>query len=174
MSEEARRLHQEAFVFDGHVHMINRQLHLGGNIGDRLPDGQVDLPRMKEGGVDAFFMTLFVMEQYYAARYETKQTLRLMNMAWINSSRTGGRGIRASTRLTSSGSTGLGRWPRSWISRAASISRATSTCCAALPAGAPRRAAPRSQLGERVRRLLLRAGPLARPHTNTAGPSSAR
>ncbi len=81
VSEEARRQHQEAFVFDGHVHMINRQLHLGGNIGDRLPDGQVDLPRMKQGGVDAFFMTLFVMEQYYPARYETKQTLRLMNMA---------------------------------------------------------------------------------------------
>jgi membrane dipeptidase len=81
VSEEGRREHQEAFVFDGHVHMINRQLHLGGNIGDRLPDGQVDLPRMKEGGVDAFFMTLFVMEQYYPARYETKQTLRLMNIA---------------------------------------------------------------------------------------------
>ena len=81
VSDEGRRVHQEAFVFDGHVHMINRQLHLGGNIGDRLPDGQVDLPRMKEGGVDAFFMTLFVMEQYYPARYETKQTLRLMNMA---------------------------------------------------------------------------------------------
>jgi membrane dipeptidase len=81
VSEEASRLHQEAFVFDGHLHMINRQLHLGGNIGDRVPDGQVDLPRMKEGGVDAFFMTLFVMEQYYPARYETRQTLRLMNMA---------------------------------------------------------------------------------------------
>jgi len=81
VSEEARRLHEETFVFDGHVHMINRQLHLGGNIGDRLADGQVDLPRMKEGGVDAFFMTLFVMEQYYPARYETKQTLRLMNKA---------------------------------------------------------------------------------------------
>ena len=81
VSAEARRLHQESLVFDGHVHMINRQLHRGGSIGDRLPDGQVDLPRMKEGGVDAFFMTLFVMEQYYPARYETKQTLRLMNMA---------------------------------------------------------------------------------------------
>lgn len=81
VSEEARRLHQEAFVFDGHLHMINRQLHLGGNIGDRVSEGQVDLPRMKDGGVDAFFMTLFVMEQYYPARYETRQTLRLMNMA---------------------------------------------------------------------------------------------
>jgi membrane dipeptidase len=81
ITEEARRQHQQAFVFDGHLHMINRQLHLGGDIGDRLADGQVDLPRMKEGGIDAFFMTLFVMEQYYPARYETKQTLRLMNMA---------------------------------------------------------------------------------------------
>jgi len=81
VSQEARRQHQEAFVFDGHVHMINRQLHLGGNIGDRLPDGQVDLPRMKEGGIDAFMLTLYVMEQYYPARFETKQTLRLMNMA---------------------------------------------------------------------------------------------
>lgn len=77
----ARRLHQEAFVFDGHLHMINRQLHLGGNIGDRLPNGQVDLPRMQEGGIDAFMLTLYVMEQYYPSRYETKQTLRLMNMA---------------------------------------------------------------------------------------------
>jgi membrane dipeptidase len=81
VSVAARRLHDEAFVFDGHLHMINRQLHLGGNIGDRLPNGQVDLPRMKEGGVDAFMLTLYVMEQYYPSRYETKQTLRLMNMA---------------------------------------------------------------------------------------------
>jgi len=81
ISESARRLHQDAFVLDGHLHLINRQLHLGGNIGDRQSDGQVDLPRMKEGGLDAFFMTLYVMEQYYPARYETKQTLRLMNMA---------------------------------------------------------------------------------------------
>lgn len=81
VSEAARRLHEDAFVLDGHLHMINRQLHLGGNIGDRQSDGQVDLPRMKEGGLDAFFMTLYVMEQYYPPRYETKQTLRLMNMA---------------------------------------------------------------------------------------------
>lgn len=81
VSDAARRLHDEAFVFDGHVHMIDRQFYKGGNIGDRLPDGQVDLPRMKDGGIDAFFMTLFVTEQYYPARYETKQTLRLMNLA---------------------------------------------------------------------------------------------
>lgn len=49
IAEQARRLHHEAFVFDGHVHMINRQLHLGGDIGDRLDDGQVDRPREGRG-----------------------------------------------------------------------------------------------------------------------------
>jgi membrane dipeptidase len=78
---DARKLHQDALVFDAHVHMINRQFHRGGDIGDRHTDGQVDLPRLKEGGVDALFFTLFVEEEYYPARYETKQTLRLLDMA---------------------------------------------------------------------------------------------
>ncbi len=78
---DARKLHQDAFVFDAHIHMINRQFHRGGDIGDRHTDGQVDLPRLKEGGVDAFFFSLFVEEEYYPARYETKQTLRLLDLA---------------------------------------------------------------------------------------------
>ncbi|MDA2929588.1 dipeptidase [Acidobacteria bacterium AH-259-O06] len=81
VSDRARELHEEALVFDAHVHMINRQFYLGGDIGDRFPDGQVDLPRLREGGVDAFFFTLFVSEQYYPARYETKHTLRLIDLA---------------------------------------------------------------------------------------------
>ncbi|MGH9339368.1 MAG: dipeptidase [Acidobacteriota bacterium] len=80
-SERARKLHEEAFVFDGHVHMINRQFYQGGNIGERYADGQVDLPRAREGGIDALFMTLFVTEEYYPPRYETRQTLRLLDLA---------------------------------------------------------------------------------------------
>jgi membrane dipeptidase len=82
ISEKARKLHQDAFVFDAHVHMVNRQFYNGGNIGDRVPDGQVDLPRMKEGGVDALFFSLFIPEDYYPARYETKQALRLLDAAY--------------------------------------------------------------------------------------------
>ncbi len=81
VSERAARLHRSAFVFDGHVHMINRQFYHGGDIGTRAPDGQVDLPRLVEGGVDALFFTLFVPEEYYPARYETKQALRLLDLA---------------------------------------------------------------------------------------------
>ena len=81
VSERARGLHQAAFVFDGHVHMINRQFYLGGDIGQRFPDGQVDLPRAREGGVDAMFFSVFVSEEYYPQRFETRQALRLIDMA---------------------------------------------------------------------------------------------
>jgi len=69
------------FTFDAHVHVINRQFYHGGNIGDRMPDGQFDLPRAREGGVNALFFSLFVTEEYYPQHYETKQALRLVDLA---------------------------------------------------------------------------------------------
>lgn len=78
---DARQLHQDAFVFDGHVHVINRQFHDGTDIGQRYSDGQVDLPRIREGGIDALNFTVFVHERYYPQRYETKHALRLINLA---------------------------------------------------------------------------------------------
>ncbi len=81
VSERAAKLHREALVFDGHVHMINRQFHHGGDIGERAPDGQVDLPRMREGGVDALCFTVYVPEEYYPQRYETRHALRLIDLA---------------------------------------------------------------------------------------------
>ena len=80
-SERAKILHNDAFVFDGHVHVINRQFYQGGDFGDRYSDGQVDLPRIREGGLDALFFTLFVSEEYYPQRLESKQALRLIDLA---------------------------------------------------------------------------------------------
>ena len=79
--ERARALHRDAFVFDAHVHMVNRHFYGGGDIGQRQPDGQVDVPRLQEGGYDAFFFSLFVPEEYYPSRYETRQVLRLFAAA---------------------------------------------------------------------------------------------
>lgn len=79
--DRARKLHDAAFVFDGHVHVINRQFYHGGDIGQRVPDGHFDLPRAKEGGVDALFFSVFVTEEYYPARYEAKQAIRLVDLA---------------------------------------------------------------------------------------------
>ena len=77
----AQTPHEKSFVFDAHIHMINRQFYKGGDIGERVSDGQVDLPREKEGGIDAMFFTLFVEEQYYPARHETRHVLRLLDLA---------------------------------------------------------------------------------------------
>ena len=79
--ERARKLHQDLFVFDAHVHVANRQFYHGGNMGERSADGQFDLPRAKEGGVDAMFYSIFVTEDYYPQRFEAKQTLRLIDVA---------------------------------------------------------------------------------------------
>lgn len=81
ISPRAAKLHRDAFVFDGHVHVISRQLYDGTDIGKPLPDGQVDLPRMLAGGLDAAMFTLFVPEQYYPGRHESRQALRLIDLA---------------------------------------------------------------------------------------------
>ncbi len=81
VSDRAKKLHEDAFVFDAHVHVIDRQFYHGGDIGRRVSDGQFDLPRAREGGIDAMFFSIFVTEEYYPGRYETKQTMRLMDLA---------------------------------------------------------------------------------------------
>jgi membrane dipeptidase len=81
VSERARKLHQDAFVFDAHIHVVNRQFYHGGDIGARVADGQFDLPRAREGGVDAMFFSIFVTEEYYPQRFETKQVFRLADLA---------------------------------------------------------------------------------------------
>ena len=80
-SPRALELHKDALVFDAHVHMINRQFYRGGDIGQRLEGGHVDLPRAREGGLDAMFFSLFVQEQYYPGRHEARHTLRLLDLA---------------------------------------------------------------------------------------------
>jgi membrane dipeptidase len=50
-------------------------------MGERASDGQFDLQRAKEGGIDAMFYSVFVTEDYYPQRLETKQALRLIDVA---------------------------------------------------------------------------------------------
>ena len=81
VSQRARALHASALVFDGHIHAVDREFYHGGDIGQRKPDGQFDLPRAKEGGLGALFFSIFVTEDYYPARLETKQALRMLDSA---------------------------------------------------------------------------------------------
>lgn len=81
VSARASALHRSAYVFDAHVHALDREFYHGGNITDRVDVGQWDLPRAEEGGVDAFFLSVYVPEEYYPGRYETKQALRRIDHA---------------------------------------------------------------------------------------------
>lgn len=74
-------LHRKAFVMDGHVHVMTRELLMHTDIGQRYPDGNVDLPRAKEGGIDAMFFSVYTPEHYYPGRFETKNTFRVVNLA---------------------------------------------------------------------------------------------
>ena len=81
VSARALQIHKRAFIFDGHVHALDREFYHGGSIGTRTTEGQWDLARAREGGVGAFFLSVFVPEEYYPGRFETKQALRRIDHA---------------------------------------------------------------------------------------------
>ena len=74
-------LHRRALVMDGHTHVMTREVLLNTDIGQRYTDGNVDLPRAKEGGVDAMFFSVYTPENYYPGRFEIKNTFRVVNLA---------------------------------------------------------------------------------------------
>jgi membrane dipeptidase len=81
VSARARAIHKRALIFDGHVHALDREFYHGGSMGTRHSDGQWDLPRAREGGEGAFFLSVFIPEEYYPSRFETKQALRRIDHA---------------------------------------------------------------------------------------------
>jgi membrane dipeptidase len=69
------------FVMDGHIHLMSRQLLQNLDIGQRYQDGMIDLPRAKEGGLNAMFFSVFTPEPYYPGHYEVKNTFRVIELA---------------------------------------------------------------------------------------------
>ena len=74
-------LHRNSFVMDGHVHVMTREILNNTDIGQRFPDGHVDLPRAIEGGLNAMFFSVYTGEEYYPGRFETKNSLRVLQLA---------------------------------------------------------------------------------------------
>jgi len=58
-------LHRRALVWDCHNDLAYRVLYEKLDIGDRLPGGHVDIPRLKEGHVDVQTVALFVQNFLY-------------------------------------------------------------------------------------------------------------
>ncbi|MGE5246549.1 MAG: dipeptidase, partial [Betaproteobacteria bacterium] len=61
ISAHARQLHDQAIVVDTHDDTTQRLLfEKGFDIGARHDNGNIDIPRMKEGGLDALFFSIWV------------------------------------------------------------------------------------------------------------------
>ena len=67
ISSQAARIHMNALVVDGHADRPQRLLFdTGFDLGARHGNGNVDVPRMREGGLDAQFCTEALLENGYS------------------------------------------------------------------------------------------------------------
>ena len=76
VSEEAKRIQSHVLGVDSHNDTMQRVLIEGVDIGKRLPDGMVDLPRLREGGMHVPFFALWVPMYYHGAE-AVRRTLDL-------------------------------------------------------------------------------------------------
>jgi membrane dipeptidase len=58
-SDAARKLHFESIVVDTHDDTTQRMLDTSFDLGVRHADGSIDIPRMREGGLDAVFFSIW-------------------------------------------------------------------------------------------------------------------
>src|SRR6478736_6382383 len=60
ISAQARKLHFSSIVLDTHDDTTERFFAKDFNLGRRNPGGHVDIPRMREGGMNAIFFSIWI------------------------------------------------------------------------------------------------------------------
>src|SRR5712692_6478259 len=60
ITERAKKLHFSSIVLDTHDDTTQRFFSKNYDIGKRNPDGHVDIPRMREGGMNAIFFSIWI------------------------------------------------------------------------------------------------------------------
>ncbi len=60
VSERAREVHSRALVLDTHADTTQQMILEDFDLGPRASTGHVDIPRMREGGVDALFFSIWM------------------------------------------------------------------------------------------------------------------
>jgi len=75
---KVEQMHQKAMVFDGHCDTILEVMNHKRTLGRRSSTGHLDIPRMKEGGVDVQFFAVFI-EDIYKPDRSLKRTLQLID-----------------------------------------------------------------------------------------------
>jgi len=59
-NDRARRIQASVLGVDGHNDTVQRIMFENVDIGNRLPDGAIDIPRLQEGGIHVPFFALWV------------------------------------------------------------------------------------------------------------------
>jgi len=60
LSDQAKKLHSSSIVIDTHDDTTQRLLDPKFDLAIRHPDGNIDIPRMREGGLDAIFFSIWI------------------------------------------------------------------------------------------------------------------
>jgi membrane dipeptidase len=77
-SIDAAKLHEEAIVVDGHVHIITPVFHQGIDPWKVQKTGLFDYARAKQGGLDVVVHTVYIEDPYNNYNYAVKQACRLI------------------------------------------------------------------------------------------------
>ncbi len=78
---DAMSLHRDSIIFDGHCDTLLEVLEGKRTLGVRSSEGHIDLPRLREGGVTAQLVAIFIEDRYLPAG-ATKQTLRVLDVLY--------------------------------------------------------------------------------------------
>ena len=60
IADRAKKLHFSTIVLDTHDDTTQRFFSKDFDIGKRNPDGHIDIPRMREGGMNAIFFSIWI------------------------------------------------------------------------------------------------------------------
>jgi len=75
---KAKQIHQKAIVFDGHCDTILEVMNHKRTLEKKSTTGHLDIPRMKEGGIDVQVFAVFI-EDIYKPDRALKRTLQLID-----------------------------------------------------------------------------------------------
>jgi len=73
-NDRARRIQASVLGVDGHNDTVQRIMFENVDIGNRLPDGAIDIPKLQEGGIHVPFFALWV-PTYYKGSEAVRRTL---------------------------------------------------------------------------------------------------
>src|SRR5215471_21086149 len=76
LDQRARRIQSQVLGIDGHNDSVQHVIYENVDLSNRLPDGMIDLPRLREGGIHVPFFSLWV-PTYYPGAEAVRRTLDL-------------------------------------------------------------------------------------------------